>query len=63
MTISDPIVRLASKYIFYYSPGTCSLAPHIEGYTIVDAYLLVFYYWGRWRIRLDMGAHYPLGRG
>ncbi len=25
-----------------------------EGYTIVDAYLLVFYYWGRCRIRLEM---------
>ena len=25
-----------------------------QGYTIVDAYLLVFYYWGRCRIRLDM---------
>jgi glutathione S-transferase len=30
-----------------------------EGYTVVDAYLLVFYYWGRRRIRLDMGAHFP----
>jgi len=30
-----------------------------EGYTIVDAYLLVFYYWGRCRIRLDMGKLCP----
>jgi glutathione S-transferase len=30
-----------------------------EGYTVVDAYLLVFYYWGRCRIRLDMGTLYP----
>jgi len=30
-----------------------------EGYTIVDAYLLVFYYWGRFRIRLDMGTLCP----
>jgi glutathione S-transferase len=30
-----------------------------EGYTVVDAYLLVFYYWGRCRIRLDMGTLCP----
>jgi len=30
-----------------------------EGYTVVDAYLLVFYYWGRCRIRLDMGILCP----
>ncbi len=30
-----------------------------EGYTIVDAYLLVFYYWGRCRISLDMGTLCP----
>jgi glutathione S-transferase len=29
MTISEPIVSPASKHMFYYSPGTCSLAPHI----------------------------------
>ena len=30
-----------------------------EGYTIVDAYLLVFYYWGRCRIRLEMETLCP----
>lgn len=30
-----------------------------EGYTVVDAYLLVFYYWGRCRVRLDMGTLCP----
>jgi glutathione S-transferase len=30
-----------------------------EGYTVVDAYLLVFYYWGRRRIRLDMETRCP----
>jgi glutathione S-transferase len=30
-----------------------------EGYTVVDAYLLVFYYWGRSRISMDMGTLYP----
>jgi glutathione S-transferase len=30
-----------------------------EGYTVVDAYLLVFYYWGRCRISLDMGTLCP----
>lgn len=29
-----------------------------EGYTVVDAYLLVFYYWGR-RLKLDMRTLYP----
>jgi glutathione S-transferase len=29
-----------------------------SGYTVVDAYLLVFYHWGR-RIGLDMAALYP----
>ncbi|MGY3441269.1 glutathione S-transferase family protein [Bradyrhizobium sp. USDA 4473] len=29
MTSSAPTRRPASKPIFYYSPGTCSLAPHI----------------------------------
>jgi glutathione S-transferase len=30
-----------------------------SGYTVVDAYLLVFYYWGH-RIGLDMQAQYPV---
>lgn len=30
-----------------------------EGYSVVDAYLLVFHYWGRCRIRLDMGTLWP----
>jgi glutathione S-transferase len=29
-----------------------------EGYSVVDAYLLVFYYWGN-RIELDMRTRYP----
>jgi glutathione S-transferase len=33
-----------------------------SGYTVVDAYLLVFYYWGQ-RIGLDMGALCPVWRG
>src|SRR5689334_17701971 len=29
MTSFDSIVSPASQHTFYYSPGTCSLAPHI----------------------------------
>ena len=29
MISTDPIVGPPSKHMFYYSPGTCSLAPHI----------------------------------
>src|ERR1043166_9006381 len=40
MTISDPIVKSASKHMFYYSPGTCSLAPHIVLEEIGEPYEL-----------------------
>jgi glutathione S-transferase len=40
MTISDAIVRPASKHMFYYSPGTCSLAPHIVLEEIGEPYEL-----------------------
>ncbi len=40
MTTSDPAFTPAAKHLFYYSPGTCSLAPHIVLEEIGEPYEL-----------------------
>jgi glutathione S-transferase len=40
MTTSDPALTPAAKHLFYYSPGTCSLAPHIVLEEIGEPYEL-----------------------